>query len=100
MSGANTSHSKVRRSDDEPISKMVLPDAVHHHTSGQRMIGSSQPLGKLPSSTLGLGYRNLFDAGQKSRDATSDHGSRIARFTAFLESDRSWLSLTHGVGNG
>ena len=43
----------------KPLAEMPLPDPVHHHAAGQRMIGRSQPVRKFEPPATDVVDRRL-----------------------------------------
>jgi hypothetical protein len=43
MGGALAHDTEVAGRADDPASKVIMPDAIHHHARGQRILGIGEP---------------------------------------------------------
>src|SRR5262245_41274997 len=53
MCWSEAANTKVVRRFYEPAPKVILPESIHHHARGERIVWSSQPLGQLQTPAAG-----------------------------------------------
>ena len=60
MRGPGAHHAEVTRRSDDALAEMIMPDAVHHYPSRQRVLGAGDPVGQCRPATRGSvsGHRN------------------------------------------
>ena len=54
MTGRRAQRSEILNRRYQSFTEMMLPDSIHHHARGQRVIRLSQPAGKRQTAPAGL----------------------------------------------
>ena len=91
MRGRGAHEAEVVRGGDEALAEVLLPDAVHDHAGGERVIGARDPLCKAEATIgkrrLRFGenhrHRRLDEIAKSSRRAAHEH-MRLGRFPGGL----------------
>ena len=101
VSGSLPHPPKVTRSTNQPLAKMVLPDPVHNHSSGQRVLRAGNPTGKGQTAevgSLGRGKDGLL-LDQHCRHPGCDFLPKISGFSSnqHMSCGRNCFRLHHVV---
>ena len=71
MAGLAAIESKVAGCRDQALSKMILPQPVHHHASEQWVVRMCHPVGEFPATIRIAGIRSKSEVRR-----TSSHGTQ------------------------
>src|SRR4051812_35141182 len=77
---------EIIRCRRKSLSEMTLPDSVHHHARGQRIVFADQPLSELqPAAAFCVGRKRT--ASQHLQKSAGNLGAEIFRIAVMLDFD-------------
>ena len=73
MRGPVAARAEIIDRADDPLAEQLLPDAIHHHSRGQRIVSTRDPVGQLPATALAFGDRCRLVSRQNVHEPSSNH---------------------------
>ena len=99
MAGASAHAAEVVRGSDDAAAKMILPDAVHHHAGGERIVRIGHPLGQFGARMLQIRGKLRCRIGQQNSQGPHPDCSALVLIFATRQDVDGGLVL-HIVGDG
>src|SRR5262245_21443518 len=94
-----TARAEIVRRLHDPFAEMILPDAVDHDASGQRIIRVGDPTGEEFAPAPAMIFRNILPAENRQK-AARDFIAQTLRITLAMDARVGRRSLDDGVSLG
>src|ERR1041385_5762134 len=92
-----TAQSEVVWRWDQTLAKVILPDPVHHHPRGKRIVRLCQPAGELEPSARAVGNVQRLITGEELWRMPWNNRALVRRVAMQMNMYVHRLSFLHGV---